>query len=287
GLGGAAAESQDAGVLGDLLAASAVAGRQGEVEPVADAQQRRPGRHGGRADHAAAACGALPVVQLRIQRRVQDEPRDGVDRRVRPDEGRLAALDRGQRPEHDLAGVLGAEDGLKPAHQRGRKPARVRDERTVGPLAGNLAAQLRHGGADEGGDIGARTQRRTNLGDLAGYLVRVDGVLGEPGTGRALTLGGADPVGVQVVALGGEPEVEAQLLGVLLPEQQTFANGIDDAVRLVQNGNGNARGLADLRVLADQDVKDDPVDLVVGPVEGDGADDIAALPVPVDTPLAL
>ena len=53
------------------------------------------------------------------------------------------------------------------------------------------------------------------------------------------------------------------------------------------HGHGDAGGLADGLVLAQQDVEDDAVDLVVRAVEGDRADDVLGLAEPVDAALAL
>ena len=70
-------------------------------------------------------------------------------------------------------------------------------------------------------------------------------------------------------------------------QQQPFGQGVDDGLPVAGDGNGDAGGLGDGAVLADQDVEHDAVDAVVLAVEGDRADDVAALPEPVDAALAL
>ena len=70
-------------------------------------------------------------------------------------------------------------------------------------------------------------------------------------------------------------------------KQQAFEDGLDHVVAAVGYRDGDAEGLADLLVLAQQHVQDDPVDAVVGAVQRDRADDVSALAEPVDPAFAL
>src|SRR5258708_2513990 len=70
-------------------------------------------------------------------------------------------------------------------------------------------------------------------------------------------------------------------------QQQSLEDGLDHVVAAVGYGDGDPECLADLLVLAQQHVQDDPVDAVVGAVQRDRPDDVSALAEPVDPSFAL
>ena len=92
---------------------------------------------------------------------------------------------------------------------------------------------------------------------------------------------------MQVGALFQADALERELLAGCVAQQDAFEDGLHDVVAAVRYRDGDAECLADLLVLAEQHVQDDPVDAVVCPVEHDGADGAGALPEPVDAALAL
>ena len=54
---------------------------------------------------------------------------------------------------------------------------------------------------------------------------------------------------------------------ILAAQQQPLGEGVDDGLAVAGDGHGDAGGLGDRAVLADQDVEDDAVDAVVLAVE--------------------
>ena len=89
------------------------------------------------------------------------------------------------------------------------------------------------------------------------------------------------------VALFQADALERELLAGRVAQQQPFEDRLDHVVAAVGDGDGDAEGLADLLVLAEQHVQDDAVDAVVRAVQRDGADDVGALAEPVDAAFAL
>ena len=83
-------------------------------------------------------------------------------------------------------------------------------------------------------------------------------------------------------------EAELELAGRRPAAQQHAVDqGIDHLLGVGRHRHGNAQALADRARLAQQDVQNDEVDLIVGAVEEDGADLGSLLAVAVDPALAL
>ena len=74
---------------------------------------------------------------------------------------------------------------------------------------------------------------------------------------------------------------------VAAAKDEALEDGLHDERGVGGQGHGDAGGLADGFVLADEDIEDDTVDGVVDAVVGDGADGLGALPEPVDATFAL
>ena len=215
-----------------------------------------------------------------VQRGLQHVPGDRGDVRVGAVQVRLAGPDRQVRVERQRLPVAGHQRVAQSVGERrgpGREPVRRQDH--VGAqrpqrLFGE-AAYVR-GGAEGG----------AHLVELAGHLFGMDGGLPVLGEELAFLLGGGLPLPVQVVA-ALEADIEGELLRLRVAQQQPLEDRLDHVVGPVRHRDGDAQGLADLLVLAEQHVQDDPVDAVVRPVDRDGAHDARVLPEPVDAALPL
>ena len=157
---------------------------------------------------------------------------------------------------------------------------------------GQVRAEAVQGGAGELADLGVAAEGGADGVDLGGDVGLADGAeLGEPGPGPGLPLGHRLPGRLEL--LGGlldlgEREQLVLTGGGPLPSQQPLDDRVGDlAGGLVGDRDGDAGGLADLAVLADQDLKDLAVDAVVPAVDRDDADIRGPLPEPVDAALPL
>src|SRR6266700_3886899 len=136
-------------------------------------------------------------------------------------------------------------------------------------------------------DLGGGAEAGPHLGQLTGDLGRLDSGLGVLGARLAFLSGGAVPFAVQAGAPFQSYALEGELLAGRVAQQQSFEDGLYDVIAAVGYRYGDAERLADLDVLAQQDVQHDPVDAVVGAVQRHRPDGAKALPEPVDPALAL
>ena len=123
---------------------------------------------------------------------------------------------------------------------------------------------------------------------LAGDLIGLDRLLGEQGAGALLALGDVLPFGVQLVTLQFQTgEGELLLAGLEAGLDHRVHDRFHDLGAVRWDRDGDAEGLADGLVLADQHVEHDAVDQVVRAVVGEHAYDLLRLAVAVHAALAL
>ena len=197
---GRAGESEHPGVLGDQLPV-AVRGRQRELEPVADQQQRGAGGDGAGPDDAAAP-GRAGAVGLGVEGGVED-----VVRRARRRPGRC-----GPAPPRRVARPAVLRNGTGgPLDRPRRAPAAMASRRPTGAAAevgGEVARPSRPRQSTpssaaqgvRGRSRGPRSSRpsasrmaATSRATSSGWMR----ALREPGAGRLLALGRGVPLGVQ------------------------------------------------------------------------------------------
>ncbi len=169
--------------------------------------------------------------------------------------------------------------------QAGGKNPRCRAESVR--YRGDVGVQGAQCFGGEGRDFAGGAEAGAHLGELAGDFGGLDSGLGVLGAGLAFPGGGAVPFLVQAGAFFQADALERELFAGCVAEQESFEDGLDDVVAAVGYRDGDAQRLADLLVLAQQHVQDDPVDAVVGAVQRDRADDVSALAEPVDPAFAL
>src|SRR5512137_2539878 len=136
----------------------------------------------------------------------------------------------------------------------------------------------RERGAEEGGDFSRRTNGVLSGSQLRTDFIKLDGLLGEHClAGAFLPIGHGFPLVVELLFLRAEIFVESRQNGVglfasLATQQQTLEHGFDDLLAVHGHRHGDAKGVADGLVLAEQDIKDDAVNLIVRAVIGQDAD---------------
>jgi len=123
------------------------------------------------------------------------------------------------------------------------------------------------------------------------HLVGLEGFLGKHGAGFFLPIGGRLPLLVELFLLGLDVFFETwQVLGSEIPflaQKQALEDGLHHLFGIQGDGHGNAQGVADGAMLAQQHIQNDAVGAVIDPVIGEDAHLRLGLPEAVHTALAL
>ena len=142
-----------------------------------------------------------------------------------------------------------------------------------------------------------------HLAQVGFNLLGLNGVLGEDAAGHLFPLRRlidlAADVGLGLLRLGEAAEIQGELNraaafsgsldgdATVRIEQQGLGDGVDDALRVLRKGDIDAGGPLDLPDLAQEDIKDDAIDGIIGAVQQAGFDLGRYLAVPIHPALPL
>ena len=76
-------------------------------------------------------------------------------------------------------------------------------------------------------------------------------------------------------------------MSLFVPEKQTLQDGVHKSLRINRHRDGDSEGIPDVLLLGSENIQDNAIDTVVGPVVGENADGLFLLAEAVDPSLAL